>query len=82
MHAIAAAAAQGSGVSFGEIIVLISLILVALGTILGRRIENTFLSIIVQLILILGAGVLIAAAYPQKILVPLYHISGGKLGIP
>lgn len=83
-HLIALAPAGGgsSSVSFGEIIILVSLIMIALGTVLGRKIENTFLSIIVQLVLTLGAGVLIAAAYPQKILVPLYHISGGKLGIP
>jgi positive regulator of sigma E activity len=82
MSNIAAAAASSSSVSFGEIIILVALIMVALGTVLGRKIENTFLSIIVQLVLILGAGVLIAAAYPHKLLVPLYHITGGKLGIP
>jgi Flp pilus assembly pilin Flp len=82
MHTIAAAAASGSSVSFGEIIVLIALIMILAGTVLGKKIENTFLSILIQLLLTLGAGVLIAAAYPQKILVPLYHISGGKLGIP
>lgn len=81
MYTIAAAAAS-KGVSFGEIIILVSLLMIVAGIVLGRRIENTFLSMIVQLALILGAGVLLAAAYPQKLLVPLYHISGGKLGIP
>lgn len=80
--AVAPAAATGSGVSFGEIIVLVSLILVAAGIVLGKRIENIFLSIIIQLVFILGAGILIAAAYPKYLLVPLYHISKGKLGIP
>ena len=82
MHTIAAAAASKGSVSFGEIIILIALIMIAAGTILGRKIENTLLSILIQLVLTLGAGVLIAAAYPQKLLVPLYHVSGGKLGIP
>lgn len=83
-HLIAAVAPAGakSGVSFGQIIILVSLLMILAGTILGRKIENTFLSVIVQLALTLGAGVLIAAAYPHKILVPLYHISGGKLGVP
>lgn len=74
--------ASTSSVTFGEIIVLVSLILVGLGVFLGSRIKNTFLGIFVQLVLTLLAGVLIAAAYPHKLLVPLYHISGGKLGIP
>lgn len=82
MHTIAAVAASKGSVSFGEIIILIALIMIAAGTILGRKIENTLLSILIQLVLTLGAGVLIAAAYPQKLLVPLYHVSGGKLGIP
>lgn len=82
-HFIAATAGgKSSGVTFGEIIILVSLILVAAGVILGKKVENVFLSILIQLVLVLGAGVLIAAAYPQKLLVPLYHLSGGKLGIP
>lgn len=80
--ALAPKAAASSGATFGEIIVLVSLILVAAGIILGKKIDNVFLSIVIQLLFILGAGILIAAAYPHKLLVPLYHISGGKLGIP
>lgn len=82
MNHVVAAAASGSGATFGEIIILISLIMIVAGTVLGKKIDNMFLSVIVQVVLVLGAGVLVAAAYPQKLLVPLYHISGGKLGIP
>ena len=86
MHAIlavtAAHKANSFSLTFGEIAFLISVIMIAAGTTLGRKIENTLLAIVVQLIFTLGAGVLIAAAYPHKILTPLYHLSGGKLGIP
>ncbi len=83
MYATAAAAASTSSfVSFGEVMILVALVLVALGTVLGKRIENTLLSMVIQLVFILGAGILLAAAYPHKLLVPLYHVSGGKLGIP
>lgn len=80
--ALAPAGGKGGGISFGEIMILISLIMVAAGVLLGKKIENIFLSVIVQLVFILGAGVLLAAAYPVKLLVPLYHLTGGKLGIP
>lgn len=81
-YTAAAKAAAANSVSFGEIMILVALVMVAAGLILGRKIENALLSIVIQLVLILGAGVLVAAAYPDKLLKPLYHVSGGKLGIP
>lgn len=78
----ARAVAAPSGVTFGEIIVLISLLLLVIANVLAKKIDNTFLAILVPTVVTLLAGILIAAAYPLKLLVPLYHLTKGKLGVP
>lgn len=84
MHYLAAASIGSTAfrLTFGDWVTLFALVLIVVAGVCESKVNNKILSFVLSLGLTLFAGILVAAAYPHQLLTPLYHMSGGKIGIP